>query len=655
MRSQVSSDIIMCRLLRFSCYLALMFGVIVARAQAEAVSQTSSEAVKIASFEFRYGAEHPQLPPIGSLSLVTVPLSLREGVWVVSDVSSTESLTLGKIPEGSRFDAPALRRVVEKVVEHINKLGFFGVWVAYEGIDGAVATNQQQTANAGLVDNRPAGDFTAHLVVWVSQIAEVRTLARGSRFPVEAANNNPKHAWMVALSPLQPGATPDQPGSLLCRDVLEQYLYDLSLQPGRRVESSIASAGKPGKVVLDYLVTETRPWHVYAQVSNTGTKATSEWREHIGFRHTQLTNHDDTLDLNFVGTPNFDSVAGFMSYRIPLIKPVKLEGRIYGSIGDYSANGQVFEELRFTGDNWMSGGELTYRKDFRKLWDLKLSGGANYVHYAVDTSFSDVSLLNGSTSFFMPFLGAMLEREEDWNGMGVGLRVEHSVSGVANDNPDTGINALGRQDASKSWTAMRLSVNYHTFLEPLFIGRDQLSSVAHEVSFRASGKYLLSGTRLVPQEQELIGGASTVRGYPESAVAADESFVMSVEYAFHVPRALAPGEPGKLFGKPFCWRPRRALRPAEWDLILRAFSDYGYRWVSSKYAGSSSVVSNNNATMSERDMGLFSAGLGAEVLFLQNLSLRCDVGMALKDLKDQTRTIAESGDIRAHVAATLYW
>src|ERR1035437_2254404 len=100
---------IMHRLLRSYCFLALIFGGIVAWGQPEGASQAG--ALKINSFEFRYGADHPQLPPISSLLTVSVPLSLRDGVWVASDAGGIESLTLGKLPEGSRFDASALRRV----------------------------------------------------------------------------------------------------------------------------------------------------------------------------------------------------------------------------------------------------------------------------------------------------------------------------------------------------------------------------------------------------------------------------------------------------------------------------------------------------------------------------------------------------------------
>ena len=58
---------------------------------------------------------------------------------------------------------------------------------------------------------------------------------------------------------------------------------------GRRSHSSIAVSQSqvPGGVVLDYLVSEAKPWTVYAQASNTGTKETESWRERFGFIHNQ--------------------------------------------------------------------------------------------------------------------------------------------------------------------------------------------------------------------------------------------------------------------------------------------------------------------------------------------------------------------------------
>jgi hypothetical protein len=72
-------------------------------------------------------------------------------------------------------------------------------------------------------------------------------------------------------------------------------------------------------VTLDYLVAENKPWTAYAELSNTGTKQTNEWRERFGFVHNQLTRSDDILRLDYA-TAGFDrSHAVNVDYSFPIL------------------------------------------------------------------------------------------------------------------------------------------------------------------------------------------------------------------------------------------------------------------------------------------------------------------------------------------------
>lgn len=615
----------------------------------------ATPAVPIDSFRFSYGQAHPSLPAVEALSSLAVPLVQQNGVWTTGQGIGGGSFTLGSVPAGSRFDASALRLIAEEIVQHYNDQGIFGVWVVLDGIEGMRAANPSEVAATRLLDSRAPNDRSLHIVVWLSQVAQLRTLARGDRFAAAVASNHPKHAWIAQRSPLQPPASPDQPGSLLLRDTLENYLQMLSQQPNRRVEASVASAGEPGKVVLDYLVTESKPWQVFAQVSNTGTKSTDEWRTRLGYQHHQLTNHDDTLNFDFVSTPNLDTKAGFLSYRIPLGRPSRFAVRTYGSYGDFTADGEVFESLRFVGDNWMIGSEVTYQTTLARIWDVTLNAGANYSSYAINTNIGELSLYRGNSPFLVPFLGGTIGHDHQWWALKGGLRVEHSVSGVPNTDPGNGVDWLGRTNVDESWTALRWSFESSMFLEPLFL-RGSQGSLAHEISLRARGRWTLGGERLIPQEQDLLGGAFTVRGYPESVVPADDTVVVNAEYAFHVARALKAGDAGRLFGRPFRWRPSPQTRRADWDLTLRAFFDYGYRGVNpDPEATPSASSSSDGSDLGDRDLSLYSAGGGAELLVWQNFSLRCDVGVALSGIKDGDKTLAKEGSVRTHVSASFYW
>jgi hypothetical protein len=150
--------------------------------------------VSVGSFEFRYGLDHPELPALEQLNQVSVRLTREDGVWrPVEGASAGEILTLGSIPDDSRFDSAALRTVAQELVRWYNAQGLYGVWVAFLELEAT---------GSGITDRRAPGERSARLVVWASQVAEVRTLARGKRFKPQASVNNRKHRSVATHSSL---------------------------------------------------------------------------------------------------------------------------------------------------------------------------------------------------------------------------------------------------------------------------------------------------------------------------------------------------------------------------------------------------------------------------------------------------------------------
>ena len=596
----------------------------VAPAPPAAPAQAADPGVAIDRFKFSYGLDHPALPPLDELKALTIQSTRDGNVFRAPAASGAENLTLNAIPEGSRFDGVVLKGIAEDVVRWYNRRGLFGVWVAYTDLE---------TSATGLIDNRAADNRAAHLVIWASQIAEVRTLARGKRVKPQFSINNRKHRGIISHSPLHPGENPEQPGSLFNEDVLNAYLHGLSLHPGRRVEASIASAGQPGKVVLDYLVNESKSWQIFSQVNNYGTEATGEFRGRIGFQHNQLTNHDDIFNVDAISTPDAKTYGSFISYRIPVFRPARLLVRVYGSYGDFLANDATLENLRFAGKNWLGGIELSNQLTLWKEWQLVTVLGANYNHYGIQSIISNTPLVTGFSNFLVPFLGTTLSREAGAWAVSGGVKIDHTVGDLANKDTTTGIPALGRLGADSDWTSARWNLNASIYLESLFNRSAKVAMQAHELTLRTKGRVLLRGTRLIPHEQEPMGGALSIRGYPESILSADEFIAATVEYAYHIPRTLKPGEPGNLWRWPFKWRPQKAGQNPDWDLVVRAFFDYGYRQVSP-------VPSDEPVTdvpLVDRNLTMAGAGVGVGLIVRQNFTLRCDYGTAFTELRDTTR------------------
>ena len=135
----------------------------------------------------------------------------------------------------------------------------------------------------------------------------------------------------------------------------------------------------------------------------------------------------------------------------------------------------------------------------------------------------------------------------------------------------------------------------------------------------ANGELQLSPDRLLPQEQIFMGGAESVRGYPESDYGADQGAILQLEYWL----------PTNFF--PETWHLPYDTTPIRNRLKFLGFFDQGYGRVRSPT--SSDVKSSYLAGI----------GFGGDFAFRENLSLRIEWGYRLGD-----RPATEGGDNQLH-------
>lgn len=603
---------------------------------------------EVTAFILRYAREHPDQPPIEEFEALTLQLGEVNGVYVaprdgiqVVDVSIAD-LT-GAQRTGRKFSVSAINAIGARIVQALNARDIIGVMVA---------PDSEQIDLTTLKDNRPAGVKTLNLDIWTREVKQVRTLGQGPRWSrpsdtgispsQENRINHPYHERIRYNSPLQPG-NGDQQGDLLRRDLLDDYIYRLNRHAGRRVDGAIASGEKPGEVVLDYLVTENRPWTLYAQISNTGTEATSEWRERFGFIHNQLRNNDDTLSLDFI-TAAFDKANALVaSYDTPILGSEYLRLKMFGSYSDYTASDVGFAGERFTGRSYTAGAELDWNIYQRRMLFVDAFGGAKYEHQEVTNHAVD---LTGESGFFIPYAGVRAERSTVKASTFAEARLETNMPGLASTGNQAELNSLGRLFVDRSWTVFKWDVSHSFYLEPLLFGKawedssspEHMTRLAQEVALSFRGQHAL-GNRLIPQEEATAGGLYSVRGYPESAVAGDDLLLFSAEYRFHLPRAwkIDENQNTMLLGKPFRWRPDQRYANPDWDLVLKGFLDIGR-------------VTNSDKQSFEKDETLSGIGVGIEVVIRRNINIRMDWGFALQDVKD-----TKSGDSRVHLVATFLY
>jgi hemolysin activation/secretion protein len=579
-------------------------------------------AFEVSALILRYATNNPDQPPLEDYASIPVQLSVKDGVYTApKEGQTTLTLTVGELetPAKRQLTVSALNAVSTAIVQALNKRGIVGV---------LVTPDPAQIDPRTLEDRRAANVRTLNLDIWTRTVGRVRTLGAGPRWaaPTAAGNrpsqetrlDNPRHARIRENSPLQPGEE-GATGDVLRRDVLDEYLYRLNRHPGRRVEAAISGGENPGDVVLDYIVTENKPWTLYFQLSNTGTEETNTWRERFGFEHFQLTSNDDIFRLDYI-TAGFDaSNAVLLSYDRPIGNSEVLRGRLYGSWSDFTASDVGFEGENFSGTSWQS------RAAF-----IDLFGGARFENVSVD---NEAVSLEGEEQFFLPYIGLRFDRTVAWADTHADARFETNVPSIAGTGDQ--VDLLGRIDVDKDWTTFKWNISHSVYLERFFrAGKPAVD--AHELALSFRGQYAF-GNRLIPQEQDVIGGLYSVRGYDEALAAGDTVYVASAEYRYHLPRTWSPREAGSAFGRPFRWAPDRPGAWPDWDLILKGFFDIGR-------------AENSDRLSFEEDETLAGAGVGVEVQLWRNVNLRLDWGVALKDARD-----VDAGESRLHFVGTLLW
>jgi len=606
-------------------------------------TEADGQSYKISEFTFHYAAEHTQHLPLDMISaeLVAMDLELGQttgGYVAPREGAPTATLTLvGLAGTDSSFYPSAINIICARTVVYLNGHGLIGIHVA---------PNVEDITPQGR-DLRDPENTVLRLVISTAVVGRVRTVASGQRIAEEdrldSSEADRLHARIKGNSPIQDD-------DLIRKDLLDDYIWRLNRHPGRRADAALSSAAG-GKVILDYLITESRPWMAYSQISNTGTKQTDEWRERFGFVNNQLTKNDDILSFDYI-TAGFDeSHALSGSYETScFLRPRRLRWRVFGAWSKFDASQVGIVGETFEGEEWSAGGELILNAFQHRHLFIDAVAGARWRHievinYDIPTG---MVLARGSEEFFLPYVGLRVERIADTAVTQGSVTLEWTDSSVAGTD-STKIAQLGRLFTDEDWTVVQWDFVQTFFIDSLLKGKawkdpsSDKATLAHEVAVSTKGQYAF-GHRLIPQCEGTIGGLYTVRGYPESFVAGDNVVVGSVEYRFHLPRNLpARDDPGVLLNKPFRYRRQQAYGRPDWDLLFRVFFDAGRTTISSARPG-----------LGEEGQTLASTGVGVELQLKRNINIRVDYGIALEGAATSSERV-QQGDGRAHVVATLLW
>lgn len=585
----------------------------------------------ISEFSLDYVRSNPLLPSITDLANRPIRLGkLPEGYVAPRSGVETVEVRLGDFrgPGVERFFASAVQSILEQLRDGLADANLLGVFVS---------PDPTQISPAG-EDLRLPARRELRILMTVGIVTEIRAVAGGDRLREQEAINHPLHGPILDESPIQPN--PDAAAgqtNLLRKDLLDNYLFHKSRHPGRRVEVAVAPSEDTGGITVDYLISENRPLVMYAQLSNTGTKQTDHLRQRFGLFHTQISNNDDVLSLEYT-TANFDDYHVFQgSYEFPWPGVDRLRARIFADWSKYTASDVGLFDARFKGESWSIGAEVFYNIYQQREFFLDLVAGFKYRDIEVDNR---LAAIRGDESFFMPHIGLRFDRTTDWFSTVGSVMLEWNMG----SSSVTDMERLGRFDPDRRWGVLKFDASHSFYLEPL-LNPDgwkdpttpESSTLAHEIYASVRGQYAFNN-RLIPQMQDVIGGLYTVRGYDESIAAGDSTVVGTLEYRFHLPRVLSvQPEPRELFGEPFRMAPQYVYGLPDWDLIFRGFVDIGR-------------TINHDRLSFESNETLIGAGIGAEFIFKRNLNIRLDWGFALRDSDSGN---VDSGSNHLHFVATF--
>ena len=592
-------------------------------------------AVTVSGISVAYAGSAQGLPAVDSWRKTTVNLSRVGDVWHRAGprTATPATFTLGDIGTDpyTRFSADGLKALMEQIVPAAHEHGYLGVQV---GLDA----NKFDDSTMSFKD----GSTELPLLIVIGHVGSIKTMASGDRLkPGNDPINSPEHERIVKNSPLQPGDP-------LRQRELDDYLERLNRYQNRRVGAAVAPGTSLGEPELDYLVSESKPWLLYGDVSNTGTKSTSEWRERIGLVWYQPLGIDDVFTIDY-STASFESHAVLGSYEFPLLDSNRLRLNIAAAYSQFDASdvGQTGQSFNGTDTSLTPEAILNIRQYGPLFVDgfAGLSGRYTTVDQSGDS---------GSVPFLEPYVGVRAERITTAAVTSADLRIGWTTALSSRDEVDN----LGRSgDIASDYWRVQGTISHSFFLDALFdpsgfetgfasaTEQQRNRGLINELAFQGGFQYAFNQA-INPQSQDIIGGFFTVRGYEESIAAGDSGVYGRAEYRLHIPALLLKpsniivqgnqpaAQPGR---QAFTWRRPTALGRADWDLIFRTFIDAGRVYPS---------------LSQEHDQTLVGAGVGLELQVRQNVTVRVDWGVALHDVESETGdTSVNSGDSRVHFLA----
>lgn len=283
--------------------------------------------------------------------------------------------------------------------------------------------------------------------------------------------------------------------------------------PGKQVQVGFRESDQPDRIDAVVTVTESRPWQLSAGLSNTGNASSGRDRATLSAGHSNLFNRDHQVVAAYTTSlqrPGDVSQLG-LSYRVPLYPLKTVLGLAYtrsdvvGNFGTFTSNG-AGHTLGLNATHYLTsqGGRRTY---LSLSWDDKVFDVAQI---------NNIEIPGQLTRRSRPLtLGYSARSETDARFLSYNVDLAFNTSGGSGNH----LGAYASEDPRVStahWKALRGQISY-------------VMSLPAQWQLQLRSQFQYSPDALISGEQFGLGGATSVRGTAERALAADRGVMASAE------------------------------------------------------------------------------------------------------------------------------
>jgi hemolysin activation/secretion protein len=391
-------------------------------------------------------------------------------------------------------------------------------------------------------------------------------------------------------------------------------LFDLNTRPDLKLQTSLKPVMQGGRRVInaEIEVEDKIPIHGAIELSNSAAKdARNDWRVRSTLQHLNITKHNDSLTLDWLTTgkigEDMNSISA--SYFLPINDELSLN--VYGG-WNASYTDDVLPEISTRGRGAFAGLQFSYifYETLRDRFQLSLGW-----FYQRLTNYQDIQgkrFDNGDITLSMPIitLGYTQKVFDDYHGRNfASISLQQNRAGTFGASSKSDF--IGASAVDGDFTLAKIQL---ARFQRLFEGKDAPGKWT--LFMKADGQ--IASDRMPSATRDYVGGRNSVRGYEESELNGDHSFIATLELRTPLIENFIPGlkkDEQYLKDHPEYWSQHRL------QFIL--FTDFGY-------------VAYDEKEKADDDNSMWSVGAGIRLGLTKYSQMALDYGYPILKASDDT-------------------